>query len=147
MFKRPAKEFKTQVLFKSRDERDIRLYELNLNVIPRPIKAIIEFKTAAMTEITQAIPIENTSNRDLTCDHQLVVHGEKNHNWWEGMPDHNKFVVPKNSTGQYIVQFKPHWVGNLDATLTINIQATGDILEYQLKGISTQPLASQHYTY
>ena len=65
------------------DEKDIRLYELNLNILPRPIKAIIEFKTPACTEVNQKIPITNKTHLDWNVEHTLTCEGD-NSEWFTG---------------------------------------------------------------
>lgn len=120
-------------MLKSKDEKDVRIYEMDINVQPRPIKAIIQFKTAALTTVTQTIPIVNSQSRDITADQKLEVHGDPKHqHWFEGYTVNNKFPILKNSTVDYPIKFSPTWVGTLNATLTIDIQATGDLLVYDL---------------
>ena len=44
----------------------------------------------------------------------------------------------------YPITFKPLWSGTALATLVLKIPSTNDILQYELKGIGTDPLSADH---
>jgi hypothetical protein len=77
--------------------------------------------------------------------HELLCEG-KHSEWFTGYSGGPSFPVAPNSVADYVITFKPTWVGKISGTLFISITETGDALEYELEGISTQPLAIQHFS-
>ena len=53
------------IILKNKYLTDIRIYKINLTVIPKPIKAILEMSVPLGDEIKQDIPIINTADKDV----------------------------------------------------------------------------------
>mgnify|MGYP003729673793 CR=1 FL=1 len=75
-----------------------------------------------------------------------TLHCEGKHSEWFTGYSAPTFPVAPNSVADYVITFKPTWVGKISGTLFINITETGDALEYEIEGIATQPLAIQHFS-
>lgn len=43
-----------------------------------------------------------------------------------------------------MLSFKPTWVCNITGVLTLTNKTTGEVYEYELKGIGEEPLAEEH---
>ena len=66
-----------------------------------------------------------------------------NGDWFTGPTKYRVHREIGNKDG-YPITFKPLWSANACATLVLKIPATNDILQYELKGIGTDPLSSDH---
>ena len=54
--------------------------------------------------------------------------------------------MKKQETGNITLFFKPTWVCNVTATLTLKNESTKEEYEYELKGIGEEPLSEPHVT-
>jgi hypothetical protein len=52
--------------------------------------------------------------------------------------------VKKNAVDNFTLSFKPLWVMESKATLTLKNESTKEEYEYELKGIGEEPLAEDH---
>lgn len=52
--------------------------------------------------------------------------------------------VKKNAVDNFSLSFKPKWVMESKATLTLKNESTKEEYEYELKGIGEEPLAEDH---
>lgn len=64
-FRNPVKDFSSYFLLRNGDNSDVRLYELRITVLPRPMKAILEFETSARLPLAQKIPVSNPLPYDV----------------------------------------------------------------------------------
>ena len=55
-------------MLKNAELTDVRVYELNITVLPRIFKATLEFTTPAMIELKQEIPVTNGTPGELIFD-------------------------------------------------------------------------------
>lgn len=55
MFKYPEMKFQCQIILKNHDKSDIRIYNMEVQVIPKPVKAIIEMKVPCGEELKYSI--------------------------------------------------------------------------------------------
>lgn len=123
------------------DRTDIRIYEFKLTAIPQKIKAQLEFKVPARGAVTQDIPIINNSSKEWN----VTAHLEQSKG---GCFSLNKAsMIVKKGGGQdfFGLTFKPVWKTSVTGMLTLNNKTTGEIYEYELKGIGEEPLAEDHY--
>jgi hypothetical protein len=127
------------VILKSLDRTDIRLYEFKVNAIPQKIKAQLEFKVPARGQVTQEIPIVNNSQKEWTVTATLEQQKGGNFSLARG-----QITVKKGTTENFMLTFKPSWVCNTSGMLTLNNKNTGEVYEYELKGIGEEPLAEDH---
>jgi len=63
-----------------------------------------------------------------------------NRGWF--VANYESFKIEKKSTYNYNVTFVPEWIGESKALLILKILETDDIIEYELFGTSTPPLAT-----
>lgn len=54
------------------------------------------------------------------------------------------FIVKKKSTGYCTVTFKPQWTCEVKGKLLLDVAATGEVYEFNLKGIGEEPRAEAH---
>lgn len=135
------------VILKSLDRTDIRLYEYKLTAIPQKIKAQLEFRIPAREIVAQDIPIVNNSTSEWKVF--AVISDQTKGQLFtlarDGPPLSSiQKIVKKNETGNITLFFKPQWVCNATATLTLKNESTKEEYEYELKGIGEEPLAIDH---
>jgi hypothetical protein len=56
----------------------------------------------------------------------------------------NQLLVKKGVTDNFVLNFKPTWVGVTTGLLTLKNESTKEEYEYELKGIGEEPLAEDH---
>ena len=134
---KPA-SFTCYVILKSLDRSDIRLYEYKLTAIPQKIKAQLEFRVPARLSCDQRIPIVNNSSQEWKVIAQLDQKG----NYFQLKP--NNLTVKKGEREQFILSFKPSWIMQHTALLTLRNDSTKEEYEYELKGFGEEPLAEDH---
>ena len=69
-FKNATKDF--SVILTLKNKFDIRRYKLSAMVLPKIVKAMLEFKVPARQAVTQEIPIVNQTDRDWNIKVQLT---------------------------------------------------------------------------
>ena len=136
---KPA-SFTCYVILKSVDRTDIRLYEYKLTAIPQKIKAQLEFRVPARLQCDQKIPIVNNSSQEWKVVAQLDQKG----NYFSLKPSSQTVTVKKKDFENFILTFKPTWVMQHTALLTLRNDSTKEEYEYELKGIGEEPLAEDH---
>lgn len=135
---KPA-SFTCYVILKSLDRTDIRLYEYKLTAIPQKIKAQLEFRVPARLQCSQKIPIQNNSSQEWKVSAQLDQKGGTY--FWLNKRD---LVVKKKDQEEFLLTFKPSWVMQHSALLTLRNDSTKEEYEYELKGYGEEPLAEDH---
>jgi len=141
-FKFPVKDYNTLFMLRNEDLTDVRIYELRITLLPKPIKAQIEFDTTAGCQIYQEIPVINPLQSDVqfTIDKKDELNGKD-------------FEVPKlinigaEGTGLVRVDFKPEWIGKALSELTITNSITLEKFVYKLRGVCTEPLSEDHFSF
>jgi hypothetical protein len=56
----------------------------------------------------------------------------------------NQIGVKKGTTENFLLSFRPTWVCNITGMLTLHNKNTGEVYEYELKGVGEEPLAEDH---
>lgn len=134
------------MILKSLDRSDIRLYEYKLTAIPQKIKAQLEFKIPAREVVAQDIPIVNNSSTEWKVSAVISDQTKGLFSLARDGPTLNSIqkIVKKQETGNITLFFKPVWVCNVTATLTLKNESTKEEYEYELKGIAEEPLSNGH---
>ena len=142
LFKAPTKDHPLRFVARNTNGADVRLYEFKITVLPKPIKAVLEMRCPAREFITQDIPLKNESDREWTIKASLAY--EKGQAASHCFLWQKELKVPKGQIGNYQVTFKPDWIMQADAKLTLNNTFTGQQLDFDLKGYGEEPLAEGH---
>ena len=127
------------VILKSVDRTDIRLYEYKLTAIPQKIKAQLEFRVPARGVVTQDIPIVNNSSQEWKVTGFVEQKGGQFFQL-----NRNQMLVKKQDSMSFSLTFKPTWVMQHNAVLTLKNESTKEEYEYELKGYGEEPLAEDH---
>lgn len=137
-FRQPVPEYKARIILRSLDRSDIRVYEFSLTVMPRPIKATLEFWVPAGEKQVQPIPIVNNSEKDwhIRVEWKRFENGE----YFYGTKGDN-FYVKHNDRGDYLLTFAPSWKCESKALLTFKNPLTYDLFEYELIGHGEDPMS------
>ena len=138
-FRNAVKDYSVLVMLKNSDLTDVRVYELNITVLPRVFKAILEFQTPASMELRQEIPVTNATYQDLNFE--IERKDDLNGHYFRFPAS---LVVPGESTQHLPVIFKPEWIKKSLTTITITNPSTREKFQYQLKGRGLEPLAEDH---
>ena len=141
IFKAPTKDHPLRFVLRSQNKMDIRVYEFKATVLPKPIKAVLEMRCPAREALTQDIPIKNDTDRDWNVRAQLVPDANKNGQYFTGLKD---FRVPRGQIGNYQITFRPPWILEAEARLTLHNPFTGQQYDFELKGFGEEPLAEGH---
>ena len=141
VFKTPTKDHPLRFVLKSQNKMDIRVYEFKATVLPKPIKAVLEMRCPAREQLIQDIPIKNDTDRDWNVRAQLVPDANKNGQFFIGPKD---FRVPRGQVGNYPITFRPPWILEAEAKLTLINPFTGQQYDFELKGFGEEPLAEGH---
>ena len=143
-FLKPHNKFPTQLSITSTDERDIRVFELNFRITPKPSFSILQIKCPVNQELEQEIPVENRNEKDI--DLTIEVDDDMENSAWFDIP--RKWKMRKdNKLSGFPIIFKPLWMAKAFAKLTIKIptlSGTDVIFNYDLVGVGTQPLSEDH---
>lgn len=143
--KNPVYEFVVYVLVCNPLKTDIRRYKVIFTVQPKPLKAMLEMSVPARGEVIQNLPIVNNTDKDWSIKIVWQPNSSKNGNYFSINPQYNNSLpVKKNSVGNFPVIFRPKWVNNAEAKLTMNNPLTLDHFEYDITGIGEEPLAEDH---
>lgn len=137
-FRQPVPEYRARIVLRSTDRTDIRIFEFGFAVVPRPIKATLEFWVPAGEQQVQPIPIINSSDKDWNIDIQWK-RGE-NGDAFSG-PRTDKFFVKRNDRGEYPLTFAPTWKLEAKALLIFRNPVTFDYFEYELIGHGEDPMS------
>ena len=142
MFKTATKDHPLRFILTSQNKQDIRVYEFKVTVLPKPIKAVLEMRCPAREQVMQDIPVKNDSDKDWTVRGNLTIDAAKNGGCFSIIS--KEIRVPKGQVGNYQVMFRPPWIIDAEAHLTLNNQFTGQQYDFELRGIGEEPLAEGH---
>jgi len=143
-FRAPTKDHPLKFILRNSTKTDIRVYEIKVTVLPRPIKAVLEMKCPAGETVVQEIPIRNDSDRDWVIRAQLLTENGRNGHYFSGVNHVKEFRVAKKSTGNYPLQFRPPWMITAEAKLTLTNSYNNQQYDFELRGIGEEPLAEGH---
>ena len=139
--KTPVKDLEFKIILKDEKKIDIKMFNLNLTILPKVVQATIEMHTTARVAIKQEIPISNPTNVDCLVKPTFI--GICNTNCFVDM-NLNSFTVKKNSVFNYPVCYLNEWVGRAEAKLNLFNQYTNDNFEYIIKADSEEPLSENN---
>jgi len=141
-FKTATKDHPLRFILRSQNKQDIRVYEFKVTVLPKPIKAILEMRCPAREPLIQDIPVKNDTDKEWTIRGNLTADASKNGGCFSLVS--KDLRIPKGQIGNYQVVFRPPWILEAEAHLTLNNQFTGQQYEFELRGIGEEPLAEGH---
>ncbi|CAD8117028.1 unnamed protein product [Paramecium sonneborni] len=136
-FKNATKDF--SVILTLKNKFDIRRYKLSASVLPKIVKATLEFRVPARQQVIQEIPIVNNSDKEWSIKVQIIQPQD-------GLFQcpNKDFQVKKKSTGLFPITFNPQWISQCEARLVLSNPQTNDVFEYDLIGIGEEPVAEEH---
>lgn len=111
---------------------DVRLVAIEGKSRSPGMKAELEFNCPARQQITQEIPITNTSEKEWIVSAQLS--GE----YFSGP---RELRVPSGRTKSYALNFNPQWMCDATGQLVLRNNDTQEKYTYTLKGKAEEPLA------
>jgi len=142
-FKFPVAGETHNLIMRSEDNSDIRIYKLILTVNPKMIKGTLKLKCAFGDELKQEIPFMNTSERDWLIRTTITWDITK----YPGMvfSGLRELTIKRKSQGNFILHFHPqNPLENYEGKLSITNSITNDHYEYDLIGVTQDPLARGH---
>lgn len=144
LFKFPVSNESHNLILRSEDNSDIRVYRLVLTINPKITKGVIKLKCPFGDVLKQDIPFYNPSERDW------LIRSFINE-------DLNKYPIPTvfSCPKEFVVKRKSHWNSSIsfnpvhskdiyEGKLTIINTVTNDHFEYELIGQAEEPLAKRH---
>lgn len=137
-FRQPVPEYRARIILRSMDHTDIRVYEFSLTIVPRPVKATLEFWVPAGEKQVQPIPIINNSDKDwnIRIEWKRLENGE----YFYG-PRGDIFLVKHHDRNDYALTFAPTWKVESKCLLTFKNPLTFDVFEYELIGHGEDPMS------
>lgn len=111
---------------------DVRLIAIEGKSRSPGMKAELEFNCPARQQITQDIPVTNTSEKEWIVSAQLS--GE----YFSGP---RELRVPSGRTKSYTLNFNPQWMCDASGQLVLRNNDTQEKYTYVLKGKAEEPLA------
>eukprot|EP00927_Polykrikos_kofoidii_P033789 TRINITY_DN28631_c0_g1_i1.p1 TRINITY_DN28631_c0_g1~~TRINITY_DN28631_c0_g1_i1.p1 ORF type:complete len:1661 (+),score=302.97 TRINITY_DN28631_c0_g1_i1:478-4983(+) len=122
---------------------DIRIYSFEGTGTAPNTHCALTFNTQARKHVTQEIPIVNTTDKEWNIKATFT----HNNGEFDGP---REFVAKRRQpNGQatsslYPLTFKPDWVTDSKAQLTLQNQGTNETYEYDIHGVAEEPLAEEH---
>lgn len=130
-------DYPCQISVSSMKKTDIRIYDIFISVKPKRNVVSLEMLAYARSDTKQDIPIVNNSDKDWTVKVTLTQDTKD-------FAASKDFVVRKKSTGNCTVTFRPQWTCEVKGKLVLDVAATGEVYEFNLKGIGEEPRAEDH---
>ena len=142
-FKFPVSAEAHNLIMKSADNSDVRIYKLIVTASPKTIKGSLKLKCAFGDELKQELPIYNTGERDWLIRTTLTWDTAKYPGTvFSGL---REFTVKRKTQGAFLLHFHPqNPLEKYEGKLSITNTTTNDHYEYDLIGITTDPLAKGH---
>lgn len=143
-FKSPVPEYRTRLIFRNPTKTDIRVYEISIQINPKPIQAILEFRVPARQRQVQPIPIMNRTDKDWQINIEFSRPQDKHGDYFNGPRD--KLFVRRGKVEEFKLSFEPKWMSEkpAQAKLILRNPATNDVFEYELIGYVEEPLSEGH---
>jgi hypothetical protein len=128
-----------QLVLRSMDGSDVRVYKIAINAIPKPVKGNIQMRCPWGEELKQDLPLVNNSEKDWFIRATLGIsnsfHGPR------------EVTIRKKMGGNYPITFRPLAPGeNCEGKLTLVNLTNNEVYEYDLFGEALEPLAKSHLT-
>ena len=118
------------------------MYHIEATVLEESVMKTLEFVAAARQSVIQDIPIVN--NTDIEWSLTAKLTGS------DCFKGGRLVTVPARTVGTYSVTFRPDWVCDASAELTLehspskHSNGTPPPLQFTLKGIGLEPLSEEH---
>jgi hypothetical protein len=141
--KAPVKDLNFTMTLKGRQRYDQRVYNIQLSVLPKKIRAVIEMRTTARVPITQNIPVTNTTDSDCAIRPKFV--SLSNGHYFECSP--TQFTVKRKSVVRFPLKFVCPWIATAECHLAFFNLTTNETFEYQIKAECEEPLSEEHLTF
>lgn len=130
-------DYPCQITVASSKKTDIRIYDIFVSVKPKRNIINLEMLAYARGETKQDIPIVNNSDKDWMVKVTLTQDQKD----FSATKD---FSVRKKSTGMCTVVYKPQWIGESKGKIVLDVMVTGEVYEFNLRGICEEPRAEEH---
>lgn len=143
-YKFPVQNQVATIMMRNSTRTDVRIYQLEITVMPKKVKALLEMTTPARIPLTQVIPIINTLDSEVFI--KVTMERVKNGEAFR-LPftqDQQGFKVGREPYQLKLV-FEPEWVYEALAKLTLNNRDTNEHFEYELRGVGEEPLAEKEF--
>lgn len=112
-FRNPVKEYTATVIMKNEAKTDLRLYDLNITILPKVFKATIQMKTPARMPLEQTIPVSNPMEKESKIKINFVTtKGE------QSFSCPTTLNIKPHQTGYLPIKFNPVWKGEFVAKVT-----------------------------
>lgn len=143
LFKFPLTGQSHNLILRSSDNSDIRIYKMILSIHPKMTKGTLKMKCALGDELKQEIPFVNISDKDWLIKTNLIWDLTKYPTTvFSGAKE---FMVKRKSQGVYVLHFHPQIpLEKYEGKLLISNSITNDHYEYDLIGITQEPLSKGH---
>lgn len=143
LYKFPVKNQAAKILMRNSTRTDVRIYELDITVAPKKVKALLEMTTPARIPITQNIPLINTLDTDVSV--RVVMNRVKNGEAFRLNVQENSFIKVGRDPFQLKLTYDPEWTYESHATMTVFYKETNEEFEYDLRGRGEEPLAEKEF--
>lgn len=145
-FRNPVKSYISRFMLKNGDLTDVRVYDLNITLLPKTFKAEIDFETSAGIKLVQEIPVSNPLSREANFKVERALNSSdcKNPGYFNYPAS---LLVSSNSNSFLPVTFRPKWVGKSLTAICITNTVNKEKFQYMLKGEALDPLAIEHFKY
>ena len=144
LYKYPVQNQPATVMLFNPSRTDVRMYNLEVTVMPKKVKAQLEMKTPARIPLTQNIPVINTLDSEVSV--KMTMERVKNGEAFK-LPfptDQHVFKVGREPY-QFKLTFEPEWMNESLAKLVLFNRDTNEHFEYELRGIGEEPLAEKEF--
>jgi len=142
-YKFPVQNQAATIMMRNGTRTDVRIFNLEITVMPKKVKALLEMVTPARIPLVQNIPIINTLDTDVQV--KMSVERIKNAEAFKlPFPDGHTIKVGKEPY-QLKLTFEPEWTHECQAKLTLFNKDTNEHFEYDIRGVGEEPLAEKEY--
>jgi hypothetical protein len=143
LYKFPVKNQTAKILMRNSTRTDVRIYELDITVAPKKVKALLEMTSPARIPITQIIPLINTLESDVNV--KVMITKIKNSEAFKLNVTENSYFKVTRVPYQLILTFDPEWTYESQASMNVFYKETNEEFEYDLRGKGEEPLAEKEY--
>lgn len=143
LYKFPVQNQPATIMLRNSTRTDVRIYELEITVSPKKVRALLEMTTPARIPITQNIPLINSLDTDVNV--RVTIERTKNGEAFKlDVTESIPFKVTKVPY-QLNLTYQPEWTNESHAKMIVNYKETNEIFEYELRGKGEEPLAEKEY--
>lgn len=141
LYKFPVQNQPATILMRNSTRTDVRVYQLDITVSPKKVRALLEMTTPARIPITQNIPLINTLDSDVSVKVVIerIKHGE---GFKVNVQEGTTFKVGREPY-QLRLTYEPEWTYESQARMVVTYKETNEVFEYELRGKGEEPLAEK----